>query len=865
MKKEQFTPLLRRATLLLSFAGFPFLSVAQCSFTISTAVVNTTCYNATTGAITVSVAGGTSPYQYQLAEAGAGAWQTSNVFPALAANIYPVSVKDATGCISTVYAAVTQPAQIVVGYTAADPTCSGSSNGSITTTVTGGTAPYSYAWTKNGSAYATTAQLTGLSAGNYNLVVTDNNGCTATPVITSQVKPVSLTGFNEDIIANGTSAASSVTTTGLDGSSGNVLYASGYNNTSTTGSAGLPANGSITSVQNASRLYQLASYSSSNALALRSATDASNGGATSGTLSFATQNQSPYASLYVVGTTGNGTGTVNYTVNYSDGSSSSGSMTFPDWFLAPATASSQRALGSLDRVNRSSPYAFDGSTNFNLFENPITIDPSNQSKIINSVAFSWNSSSNARPNIFAITGYTSTTVIRINDGPASSVAPAVAVTSDAISNKFCSGQSVTFTAIPANGGAAPTYQWKLNGTNVSGATNATYTNASLANNSQVSVVMTATAGLTCLTTTTATSSAVTMTTGVVTAAVSIAASTASICSGATVNFTATPTNGGTNPSYQWKVNGSAVSGATNATYSSSSLANNDNVTAVMTSSIGCATGSPATGSAVTMAVTPMLTPTVTVTSNPAAPRANAAVLFTAVATNGGTTPAYQWYRNGTAIALATSSTYNVSSAVVRDAYSVKLTSNYGCKTAPAAMSNYMTVGSPLAVTMEWCTLTEKDDEVLLQWKTSDEYDNKQFIVQRSLSGTAGYVNVGTVPSQSLKGGLYNYTDRPGVSGTYLYRIADEAVDGTITYSKIMSAVIKSAPQVSVAVQGNNWIINSEQEYNYYLSDMEGRVLQHGRGNGITLLAQPAAAGIYILKTVCNGEMINRKLVKCTDK
>ncbi|MEZ5046274.1 MAG: hypothetical protein R2831_04710 [Chitinophagaceae bacterium] len=56
-----------------------------------------------------------------------------------------------------------------------------------------------------------------------------------------------------------------------------------------------------------------------------------------------------------------------------------------------------------------------------------------------------------------------------------------------------------------------------------------------------------------------------------------------ICSGTLVNFTAIPNNGGSTPSYQWKLNGANV-GSNSATYSSSSLNNNDIVTCVMTSS-----------------------------------------------------------------------------------------------------------------------------------------------------------------------------------------------------------------------------------------------------------------------------------------
>jgi hypothetical protein len=89
------------------------------------------------------------------------------------------------------------------------------------------------------------------------------------------------------------------------------------------------------------------------------------------------------------------------------------------------------------------------------------------------------------------------------------------------------------------------------------------------------------------------------------ASVSVGASATTICSGASVTFTATPTNGGASPSYQWKV-GSTNVGNNSATYTTTSLANNDVVSVVMTSTATCAIDSPATSNTVTMTVTPAL-------------------------------------------------------------------------------------------------------------------------------------------------------------------------------------------------------------------------------------------------------------------
>jgi hypothetical protein len=89
------------------------------------------------------------------------------------------------------------------------------------------------------------------------------------------------------------------------------------------------------------------------------------------------------------------------------------------------------------------------------------------------------------------------------------------------------------------------------------------------------------------------------------ASVTVTSSTgATVCAGANTTFTATPTNGGTSPQYQWKKNGVNISGAISSTYTTSALAVNDIIACEMTSSSSCATGSPASGSiAVTAAQT----------------------------------------------------------------------------------------------------------------------------------------------------------------------------------------------------------------------------------------------------------------------
>ena len=92
--------------------------------------------------------------------------------------------------------------------------------------------------------------------------------------------------------------------------------------------------------------------------------------------------------------------------------------------------------------------------------------------------------------------------------------------------------------------------------------------------------------------------------------IAITSGTNPSCSGASVTFTATPTNGGSTPTYQWYEGSNPISGATNSTYTSSTLSNGSIITCVMTSNLACASQSNATSNSIVMTVNPL--PTVSI-------------------------------------------------------------------------------------------------------------------------------------------------------------------------------------------------------------------------------------------------------------
>ncbi len=256
-------------------------------------------------------------------------------------------------------------------------------------------------------------------------------------------------------------------------------------------------------------------------------------------------------------------------------------------------------------------------------------------------------------------------------------------------NSICSGTNVTFTATPVNGGDASAYQWKKNGVNV-GTNSTTYTNNALLNNDQITCVMTS--NISCATGNPATSNIITMTVNSsVAASVSIAASPAgAICSGTNVTFTATPTNPGTTPVYQWKKGGVNV-GTNSTTYSDNTLATGNQITCVMTSNAACVTGSPATSNIITMTVNPNVAASVSIAASPTGaicPGTN--VAFTATPTNPGTTPVYQWKKGGVNVGT-NSTTYSDNTLATGNQITCVMTSNAACVTGSPATSNIITM------------------------------------------------------------------------------------------------------------------------------------------------------------------------------
>jgi len=176
---------------------------------------NVLCYGNTTGAATVAVIGGTTPYTYSW---NTTPMQTSVTASNLSAGKYTVTIIDNNSCTANASVTIFQPAlPLSASITNQhNVTNMGGNNGSATVSASGGSQLYSYSW--NTSPVQTTATATNLTAGNYIVTVTDNNGCTITVnvTITQPLAPLSatITSQNNIICYGNNSGSATVTAAG---------------------------------------------------------------------------------------------------------------------------------------------------------------------------------------------------------------------------------------------------------------------------------------------------------------------------------------------------------------------------------------------------------------------------------------------------------------------------------------------------------------------------------------------------------------------------------------------------------------------------------------------------------------------------
>lgn len=334
------------------------------------------------------------------------------------------------------------------------------------------------------------------------------------------------------------------------------------------------------------------------------------------------------------------------------------------------------------------------------------------------------------------------------------VAPAmplsVSITSSASAVGVCSGTNVVFTAVSVNGGASPSYQWKKNGSNV-GTNSNTYSDNTLTSTDIITCMV---SGSDCTAGSTDTSNAIT--TQVVTSVtpqINITTTNNTICAGQNASFTASVINGGSTPTYQWKVNG--INAGTNSnTFSISTVNNGDVVTCTLASSMACITSDTVSSNSIAITVNPAVTPTVSISIPDTSICQGTAANFTTTAIHAGTTPSYQWKVNGNNVGI-NSPTFSISALNNGEVVSCVLTSNANCATTPTVNSNSITMTVNPSVTPELSITASANSAcagAIMQFSTSATITGTAPIYQWKVNNVPVGSNNSTFSSATLNNG-----------------------------------------------------------------------------------------------------------------
>jgi len=258
---------------------------------------------------------------------------------------------------------------------------------------------------------------------------------------------------------------------------------------------------------------------------------------------------------------------------------------------------------------------------------------------------------------------------------------APSITAQPASQTVTVGQTASF-SVTATGTAPLSYQWQKNSVAISGATSLSYTTSATTtsdNGAQFTVVVSNTAG-------SATSNAAILTVNAAPVAPSITAQPANqtVTAGQTASFSVAAT--GTAPlSYQWQKNGTNITGATAATYTTPATTSSDNgaqLTVVVSNTAGSATSNAATLTVNAAQVAPSITAQPTNQTVTAGQTASFVVAVT------GTAPLnYQWQKNGANIVGATAASYAIPATTTSDSgstFRVLVSNTAGMVTSAAA-------------------------------------------------------------------------------------------------------------------------------------------------------------------------------------
>lgn len=220
------------------------------------------------------------------------------------------------------------------------------------------------------------------------VVVTVN--FTPAPVVGYQYVPLALTGFNNDIVANGNDYLTS-TTTSVDANTDGCRFIDVTYTQFGTPTRYLPTGGAFYSQTTPAVPFQFASYTANNSLTLFTAGD---------TGSLVLNTPMAMNQFYLLATSGGGSTNLDGVIHFADGSTENmPNMTIDDWFNAPTYA-----LQGVGRMyNNALGFQAPGDVNPRIYQYIINISPANQNKLVTAVTFTRNNPGSMKTQIMGMT------------------------------------------------------------------------------------------------------------------------------------------------------------------------------------------------------------------------------------------------------------------------------------------------------------------------------------------------------------------------------------------------------------------------------------------------------------------------------
>ena len=279
--------------------------------------------------------------------------------------------------------------------------------------------------------------------------------------------------------------------------------------------------------------------------------------------------------------------------------------------------------------------------------------------------------------------YQSLALIRVSTTTAT-----VSITSN--TTTICAATPIIFTATAVNGGTNPRFQWKINGVN----TALTTTNTFTANNlKDKDVVLCELINTDIYPDALAVSNSITVTASNVIPSINIVANVNNTCAGTPITFTANVTNGGSNPIYQWKINGTNVTNSNRNTLTLTDLKNDDLVSCVLTATNSCQANSEVTSNVIQVKLVNAnnISPNISIVANVNNTCAGTPITFTANITDAGISPSYQWKVNGANVPNSNRNTLTLTDLKNDDLVSCVLTTSNNCQANGDFTSNTIQV------------------------------------------------------------------------------------------------------------------------------------------------------------------------------